>query len=89
MAIITTRYPIAQHRRVSARPCTLLVYEGNKSHVIKNMAATVKFVYGVALNDTVQFVPCDQISLPLYCTVSRYRTACLWMYKNHIYGWKY
>ena len=26
-----------------ARPRTLLVYEGNESHVIKNMAATVKF----------------------------------------------
>ncbi len=39
----TTRCPIARHRTVSARPRTLLVYEGNKSHVIKNMAATVKF----------------------------------------------
>ncbi len=88
-----TRCPIARHRTVSARPRTLLVYEGNESHVIKNMAATVKFfsphkvsfswispprgillvgsyayvcgppLYGVALNDIVQFVPCDQISL--------------------------
>ena len=51
-----TRCPIARHRTVSARPRTLLVYEGNESHVIKNMAATVKFsspLYGVALRDTV------------------------------------
>ncbi len=38
-----TRCPIARHRTVIARPRTLLVYEGNESHVIKNMAATVKF----------------------------------------------
>ncbi len=38
-----SRCPIARHRTVNARPRTLLIYEGSESHVIKNMATTVKF----------------------------------------------
>ncbi len=41
--LVHTRCPIARHRTVNARPRTLLVYEGNESQVIINMAATVKF----------------------------------------------
>ncbi len=36
-----TRCPMSRHRTVSVRHRTLLVYEGNQSHVIKNMAARV------------------------------------------------
>ncbi len=43
MTVSITRCPIARRRTVNARPRTLLVYEGNESHVIKNMAATVNF----------------------------------------------
>ncbi len=51
-----SRCPIVRHRTVNVRPRTLLVYEGNESHVIKNMAATVTAscqLYGVAQRDTV------------------------------------
>ncbi len=37
------RCPMSRHRTVSARHRTSLVYEGNQSHVIKNMAARMKF----------------------------------------------
>ncbi len=70
-----TRCPIARHRTVNARPRTLLVYEGNESHVIKNMAATVNFFsphaneayrkvhFVVFRTATVRCraVPCDQL----------------------------
>ncbi len=36
--ILQSYWPIARHRTVSARHHTLLVYEGNLSHVIKNRA---------------------------------------------------
>ena len=39
---VITRCLIVRHRTVSAQHRTLLAYEGNKSHVIKNMAAAVK-----------------------------------------------
>ncbi len=39
-----TRWPIAWHRTVSVQHHTLLVYEGNWSHVIKNMAACWRFI---------------------------------------------
>ena len=38
-----SRCPMSRHHTVSARHRTLLVYEGYQSHVIKNMAARVKF----------------------------------------------
>ncbi len=54
--------PMSRLCTVSARHHTLLVCEGNQSHVIKNMAARPK-VYGVALHDTVHFQPCDHFFL--------------------------
>ena len=70
--LISSRCPIARHRTVSARPRTLLVYEGNKSHVIKNMAATVKsrWTTPYSLYHVTRY-----LFYILYCTVSRYRTA--------------
>ncbi len=47
---------MSRHGTISARHRTLLVYEGNQSHVIKNMAARV-------LHDTVHSQPCDQFFL--------------------------
>ncbi len=71
--VYQSRCPIARHRTENARPRTLLVYEGNDSHVIKNMAATVKFFsphkVSFCRTATVRcraaghrtFVPCDQL----------------------------
>ncbi len=60
---LSTRCPIARHRTVNARPRPLLVYEGNESHVIKNMAFVVFRTATVrcraARHGT--FVPCDQL----------------------------
>ncbi len=74
-----TRCPIARHRTVNARPRTLLVYEGNESH----LWFSGLLLYGVAQRDTVRCAtPYICTMWPviffyiLYCTVSRYRTAC-------------
>ncbi len=78
------RCPITWHRTVNARTRSLLVYEGNESHVIKNMAATVKFILwfsGLQLYSVAVYsVPCDQsfssISFIVRCRAIRQRARC-------------
>ncbi len=74
----STRCPIARHHTVSARPRTLLVYEGNKSHVIKNMAATVKFFSPYKMTNQIS-VTIDLVSLwttTVRCRAKRHRSVC-------------
>ncbi len=58
---------------------TVLVYEGNQNHVIKNMATTVKFplhcgltLYGVTANDTAPFFQKNEgwASDKIFCILS-------------------
>ncbi len=80
----SARWPIAWHHTVIARHHTLLVYEGNQSHVIKNMAACWGFRGFRDCNCMVSRCATTYFLIMwpviffyvLYCMVSRYRTAC-------------